>query len=650
MPIINQVVKGGGTTPTGTKSITANGVYDVTDFASADVQVPTTAPEYYVKLAKSSSGQLSIASDSPVINMSGIKDIASYTLARAYYNNSLVGNEDWSSVERIFEYGCHQCFEYSTITSIDLSSLKTVNSAGAQQMFSGCNRLQTNINLSSLTSVLDNGLFGMFDSSKITGLDMSGLVSSNFRQCYRICADCSNLTSVDLSSFTNANGSESFGSAFVNCTALTSIDLNSLTTVSGASCCQSMFEGCTALTSIDLSSLTTVSGNYGCAYMFNNCTTLTSPDLRGLTTISGTSGCAYMFNNCTALTSADLSGLTTVTGNYCCQSMFEGCTSLQTVDLRGIQNYGDTSFYNTFNGCTSLERVVLGDVLKTRNPPSLLDNVGVRVCEYADSLEYFASNSSVGLCRGNKFATADMKKFELVNVSVSYMFANNTDLTDIKFPVLTRWNGLGYATSMFSGCTNTNFTDVSFPMLCVFRNAVPFTTTSFPSQATVHFRKDQQTIIMGTAGASSNFGAAALVFDQIGTITVGGVDYIRQGRCNETGYYAWQKASSNITVNGVVYTFSIAEITRNSYGSGATTTGDILYGWKNGSTTIFTNTLKPQVGDYIWTAFNVAQSTTPIDAVDNEYVYTVDSAEPDVGDTVYSDAQGTVLGTISAVA
>ena len=625
MPIMNTVIQGGGTTPTGTKNITANGVYDVTDFASADVQVPTTAPEYYVKLAKTQSGQLGIAHDNPVINMSGVKVVTNYALARAYYNNSLVGNEDWSSVEEIFEYGCTQCFVYSTITSIDLSSLKTVAADGAQLMFSNCSSLQTNINLSSLTTVLTNGLFSMFESSKITGLDMSGLVSpgNHLRQCYRICANCSNLTSIDLSSLTDARGSEIFGYAFLNCTALTSIDLSSLTTISGNYGCQSMFEGCTALTSIDLSSLTTVSGVYGCQSMFKNCTALTSADLSGLTTISGANGC---------------------------QSMFEGCTSLQTVDLRGVQNYVASSFNNMFLGCTSLERVVLGDGLKTRNPPSLLDNVGVRVCEYADSLEYFASNSSVGLCRGNKFATADMKKFELVNVSVSYMFANNTDLTDIKFPVLTRWNGLGYAANMFAGCTNANFTDVSFPMLCVFRNAVPFTTTSFPSQVTVHFRKDQQTVIMGTAGASSNFGAAALVFDQIGTITVGGVDYIRQGKCNETGYYAWQKATSNITVNGVVYTFAIGEMTRNSYGSGATTAGDILYGWKNGSTTIFTNTLKPQVGDYIWTAFNAAQSTTPIDAVDNEYVYTVDSAEPDVGDTVYSDAQGTVLGTISAVA
>lgn len=573
MPIINQVVKGGGTTPTGTKSITANGVYDVTDFASADVQVPSSAPEIY-RVFRVNNGKIENSRTTPFLPLpSTATDIDSYCYMNAYKNTPA-----------------------SVLSgAINLSNLTTLSGAGA------CN--------------------GMFSG------------------CYGI-------TSVDLSNLATVSGSNCCTYMFTGCTNLTSVDLSSLTSISGTGCFQYTFINCTSLTSIDLSSINYIGANLINTFYhtFEGCSGLTSVRFCNTTTLPEQS-CMGMFLGCTSLTSIDLSMVTTV-GNHTFTSAFSGCTSLREVNLSGVTSFQSTSFESAFYGCTSLQRVELSDRLTKRNPTNILSSVPVQTCEYADRLEYITAQVT-GLCRGNRFATADMKNFEMSNTSATDMFANNTNLTDAKFPVLTRWNGSGAAAGMFSGCTNANFTDVSFPMLCVFRNAVPFTTTSFPNQVTVHFRKDQQALIQSTSGASSNFGAAALVFDLIGTITVGGNDYIRQGKCNETGYYAWQKATSNITVGGVVYTFDMSQITRNT---APVTTGPMIYAWTNGSTTIYTDTLTPVVGDFIYTAFNAAQSTTPIDAVDNEFIYTVDSAEPDVGDTAYSDAQGTVLGTISAVA
>ena len=81
MPIINQIVKGGGTTPTGTINILQNGIVDVTDCASADVQVPTTAPASYRAFQKNASGQLVNSTSAPWVPLpAGTTDISDYCL------------------------------------------------------------------------------------------------------------------------------------------------------------------------------------------------------------------------------------------------------------------------------------------------------------------------------------------------------------------------------------------------------------------------------------------------------------------------------------------------------------------------------------------------------------------------------------------
>lgn len=245
--------EGSGTIPTGTKIITTNGIYDVTDFASADVNVPTTAPAHYIEKTVNASGKLMNSTN--IINLDGVTDVGSYALAYEYYNVSFPEN-----------------------TSADLSDLTTISGEGAcNHMFSICLNL-TSVDLSSLTT------------------------ASGDYACQFMFLNSSGLTGADLSSLTTVSGANAFSNMFYGCSSLTSVDLSSLTTVSGTNAFNNMFYGCSGLTSVDFSSLTTMDIRIcpGYGQMFNACTHLESVKFGGLkstTFASAVNQIEYLFSS-----------------------------------------------------------------------------------------------------------------------------------------------------------------------------------------------------------------------------------------------------------------------------------------------------------------------------------------------------------------
>ncbi|QYN53655.1 MucBP domain-containing protein [Lactobacillus panisapium] len=198
-----------------------------------------------------------------------------------------------------------------------------------------------------LSNSAPESLFSNFtELTEITGLNL--LDTSQATNMSNMFANCSNLTSLDLSSLDTSNVVYMDG-MFYGCSGLKQINLKGFNTEKVTSML-SMFEGDSSLSTINLSDFKTPKLE-STQSMFTGCKGLTEFTFPSIT--PNLMGVGEMFNGCTSLKKLDISRIDLVTqklyGNNSCLGMISNLTSLNTLVL-GKKTALSNFWYDSFHG------------------------------------------------------------------------------------------------------------------------------------------------------------------------------------------------------------------------------------------------------------------------------------------------------------
>lgn len=308
LSLLNKIDDGTIATPTGTLNITSNGIVDVTQYANANVNVPSEEPTLGTKTI-TVNGTYNASDD----NLDGYSSVTvNVTSGGSSKFASLVDKsitqvtaEDLSGVTYIGDYAFYEC---NSLTSITIPS--GVTHIG-EYVCDSCFFL-TSINISSSVTSIGDGAFRQCPSLKtVTFGDNSQLETIGHIAFY----NCNVLTSIEIPSSVTYIGEQ----AFYNCNALTSIEIPS----SVANIEHAAFVECSAIktvTFVENSQLGSIEND-----VFSNCDALTTINIPSSVTSIGDRA----FRNCYNLTSIEIpSGVTSIG-----RLAFNNCTNLTTVTL-----------------------------------------------------------------------------------------------------------------------------------------------------------------------------------------------------------------------------------------------------------------------------------------------------------------------------
>ncbi len=206
--------------------------------------------------------------------------------------------------------------------------------------------------------------------SEITEVEVQGtvIVDTGIRLEYMF-ANCPNLVSVNLAGL-DTEYAESFKRMFQNCSALTELDLSNFTNAKKVYDMQDMVAGCSSLETFILnnesfitrtstaSETAITSGGVQLTNMFQGCTSLKTVDMSNITIYGrdsdGWNQARRLFYNRSSLESVNLSNTQFINVKDFTE-MFYGCSSLTDLNMEEIYVEDAVSMNNMFQNCSSLE-------------------------------------------------------------------------------------------------------------------------------------------------------------------------------------------------------------------------------------------------------------------------------------------------------
>ena len=256
---------------------------------------------------------------------------------------------NWSNITNVNEISFLGC---SSLTSLNLSPIPSLNVTNGNTMFTDCTNLTT-INFGNLN--FDNcntGGYRTFENCKsLTQLDLSSFNFNGFRDCSYMFAGCKNLTQIILPLMNNITNMTCM---FDECEKLTSVNINNINT-SNVTNMSYLFRGCKAITTntmaniisyLVINNVTNLSG------MFAKCTGLTTIDISTFNTDKVTS-IGSLFSQCENLTSINLNNINTSEVKNM-SSVFYLCKNLTSIDVTGFNTSKVENMGSMFQGCEKL--------------------------------------------------------------------------------------------------------------------------------------------------------------------------------------------------------------------------------------------------------------------------------------------------------